>query len=166
MHDSSRAIVSHYLVSVKPAPVTPVPAATLVLLRNRSAAAFEVLLIRRHTASKFAAGDFVFPGGKPGRPLSTMALQMLLRRMKIAGATAHGFRSAFRDWAGDRTDHPRDVVEAALAHLIENKVEAAYRRGDLFAKLVVSLPDRPDPRLESFAEEWRRDRPYAPRRRS
>ena len=64
MHDSSRAIVSHYLVSVKPAPVTPVPAATLVLLRHRSADAFEVLLIRRHTASKFAAGDFVFPGGK------------------------------------------------------------------------------------------------------
>jgi 8-oxo-dGTP pyrophosphatase MutT (NUDIX family) len=64
VHDSGRVIVSHYLVSVKPAPVTPVPAATLVLLRNRSAGACEVLLIRRHTASKFAAGDFVFPGGK------------------------------------------------------------------------------------------------------
>lgn len=56
--------MSHCLVSVKPVPVTPVPAATLVLLRNRSAGAFEVLLIRRHTESKFAAGDFVFPGGK------------------------------------------------------------------------------------------------------
>ena len=64
MHDSGRVIVSHYLVPVKPAPVTPVPAATLVLLRNRPAGAFEVLLIRRHSASKFAAGDFVFPGGK------------------------------------------------------------------------------------------------------
>ena len=64
MHDSGRVIVSHYLVSVKPAPVTPVPAATLVLLRHRSAGALEVLLIRRHSASKFAAGDFVFPGGK------------------------------------------------------------------------------------------------------
>src|SRR5262245_19519610 len=59
-----QVIVSHYLVPVKPAPVTPVPAATLVLLRHRSAGAFEVLLIRRHNASKFAAGDFVFPGGK------------------------------------------------------------------------------------------------------
>ena len=64
MHDSGRVIVAHYIVSVKPAPVTPVPAATLVLLRSRSAGAFEVLLIRRHSASKFAAGDFVFPGGK------------------------------------------------------------------------------------------------------
>ena len=64
MHDSGRVIVSHYRVSVKPAPATPVPAATLVLLRDRFAGAFEVLLIRRHTKSKFAAGDFVFPGGK------------------------------------------------------------------------------------------------------
>jgi 8-oxo-dGTP pyrophosphatase MutT (NUDIX family) len=64
VHDSDRVIVSHCLVPVKPAPVTPVPAATLVLLRSRSAGGFDVLLIRRHTASKFAAGDFVFPGGK------------------------------------------------------------------------------------------------------
>jgi 8-oxo-dGTP pyrophosphatase MutT (NUDIX family) len=64
VHDSGGVIVSHYPVSVKPAPVTPVPAATLVLLRHRAAGAIEVLLIRRHTASKFAAGDFVFPGGK------------------------------------------------------------------------------------------------------
>src|SRR5258705_9432499 len=64
VNDSGRVIVAHYTVPVKPAPVTPVPAATLVLLRDRSAGAFEVLLIRRHRASKFAAGDFVFPGGK------------------------------------------------------------------------------------------------------
>jgi 8-oxo-dGTP pyrophosphatase MutT (NUDIX family) len=56
--------VAHYLVPVKPPPVTPVPAATLVLLRNRPAGGFEILLIRRHSASKFAAGDFVFPGGR------------------------------------------------------------------------------------------------------
>ncbi|PYN49592.1 MAG: hypothetical protein DMD95_00855 [Candidatus Rokuibacteriota bacterium] len=64
MNDSSRVIVAHYLVPVKPSPVTPVPAATLVLLRDRSVDVVEVLLIRRHGASKFAAGDFVFPGGK------------------------------------------------------------------------------------------------------
>src|SRR5262245_54876523 len=63
-NDSGPVIVAHYLVSVKPPPVTPVPAATLVVLRDRPAGAFEVLLIRRHSASKFAAGDFVFPGGR------------------------------------------------------------------------------------------------------
>src|SRR5881409_2319352 len=64
VNDSSRVIVAHYLVPVKPSPVTQVPAATLVLLRDRSVDVVEVLLIRRHGASKFAAGDFVFPGGK------------------------------------------------------------------------------------------------------
>jgi integrase len=79
-------------------------------------------------------GDFVFPGQKPGRPLSVMALEMVLRRMKINEATVHGFRSAFRDWAAECTNFPNEVCEAALAHVIENKAEAAYRRGDLFDK--------------------------------
>lgn len=79
-------------------------------------------------------GDFVFPGGVQERPLSTMAFLMLLRRLKRDGITAHGFRSTFRDWAAERTDFPNEVVEMALAHTISNKVEAAYRRGDLFEK--------------------------------
>jgi integrase len=79
-------------------------------------------------------GDFVFPGHRPGRPLSVMALEMVLRRMKIKDATVHGFRSAFRDWAAECTNFPNEVCEAALAHVIENKAEAAYRRGDLFDK--------------------------------
>jgi integrase len=79
-------------------------------------------------------GDFVFPGQKPSKPLSVMALEMVLRRMKIDGATVHGFRSAFRDWAAERTNFTNEVCEAALAHVIENKAEAAYRRGDLFDK--------------------------------
>src|SRR5262245_4548984 len=78
--------------------------------------------------------DFVFLGQKPGRPLSVMALEMVLRRMKIEGVTVHGFRSAFRDWAAERTNFTNEVCEAALAHVIENKAEAAYRRGDLFDK--------------------------------
>jgi integrase len=78
-------------------------------------------------------GVFVFAGQKPGKPLSVMALDML-RRMKIATATVHGFRSAFRDWAADCTNYANEVCEAALAHVIENKAEAAYRRGDLFDK--------------------------------
>ncbi len=79
-------------------------------------------------------GDFVFPGQKSGKPLSGMAMEMMLRRMKIDSATVHGFRSTFRDWAAECTNFPNEVCEAALAHVIENKAEAAYRRGDLFDK--------------------------------
>jgi len=79
-------------------------------------------------------GEFVFPGQKAGRPLSVVALEMVLRRMKIEGVTVHGFRSAFRDWAAESTNFTNEVCEAALAHVIENKAEAAYRRGDLFDK--------------------------------
>jgi integrase len=78
--------------------------------------------------------DFVFPGQKSGKPLSVMALEMVLRRMKVNDATVHGFRSAFRDWAAECTNFTNEVCEAALAHVIENKAEAAYRRGDLFDK--------------------------------
>jgi integrase len=62
-----------------------------------------------------------------------MAFLMLLRRMKL-DITAHGFRSTFRDWASERTNFPSEVVEMALAHTIANKVEAAYRRGNLLEK--------------------------------
>ena len=74
-------------------------------------------------------GDFVFPGQKVDKPsLSVTALQMVLRRMRVEGVTVHGFRSAFRDWAAECTNCPNEVCEAALAHAIENKSEAAYRR--------------------------------------
>ena len=79
-------------------------------------------------------GEVVFSGQKAGKPLSVMALEMVLRRMKIDGVTVHGFRSAFRDWAAECTNFANEVCEAALAHVIENKAEAAYRRGDLFEK--------------------------------
>jgi integrase len=77
---------------------------------------------------------FVFPGGKQGRPLSNMAMTSVLRRMDRGDITVHGFRSTFRDWAAERTNYPSEVVEMALAHSIGDKVEAAYRRGDLFEK--------------------------------
>lgn len=79
-------------------------------------------------------GEFVFPGSKLGKPLSAMALEMVLRRIKIENATVHGFRSAFRDWSAECTSFTNEVCEAALAHVIENKAEAAYRRSDLFDK--------------------------------
>jgi integrase len=89
---------------------------------------------------RIEGNPYCFPGARHGKPLSNMALLQLMRGMGY-GVTGergafvpHGFRSAFRDWSGEVSSFPRDVCEMALAHVIENKVEAAYRRGDLFAK--------------------------------
>jgi integrase len=83
---------------------------------------------------KLKAGDFVFPGQVCDKPLSNMAMEMVLRRMKIEEATVHGFRSTFRDWAGNVSNFPREVVETALAHVIGDKAEQAYRRSDALEK--------------------------------
>ncbi|WP_024281207.1 site-specific integrase [Xanthobacter sp. 126] len=77
--------------------------------------------------------DLVFPGQRKGAPLSDMSLTALLRRLKV-DATVHGFRSSFRDWAGDATVFPREVAEAALAHAVGDATEAAYRRSDALEK--------------------------------
>jgi integrase len=79
-------------------------------------------------------GDFIFPGAVEGRGLSHDALQRVLLRMRRDDLTVHGFRSTFRDWAAERTSYPNHIVEKALAHTVADKVEAAYRRGDLFEK--------------------------------
>jgi integrase len=76
----------------------------------------------------------VFPGSKKNRPMSDMTLTAVLRRMEVEGVTAHGFRSTFRDWAAESTNYPSDMAEMALAHSIGDKVEAAYRRGDMLKK--------------------------------
>jgi integrase len=78
------------------------------------------------------SGPYVFPGRSPKKPLSNMVFLMALRRLKNDDITAHGFRSSFRDWAAERTNFPRAVCEAALAHTIRDKSEAAYNRTDLF----------------------------------
>jgi integrase len=79
-------------------------------------------------------GEFLFPGRKAKKPLTNMAMSALLERMGREDITVHGFRSTFRDWAGDCTNFPNHVVEMALAHVVDDKVEAAYRRSDLFEK--------------------------------
>jgi integrase len=85
-------------------------------------------------AKKISDGSqLVFPGRSVGEPMSNMVFLMMLRRMGDT-FTAHGFRSAFRDWASECTYFPREVCEMALAHAIKDKTEAAYRRGDLFEK--------------------------------
>jgi len=81
---------------------------------------------------RFEKVEVVFPGVK-GQVLSDMTLSAVMRRMKV-DAVPHGFRSTFRDWSAERTNFPRDLAEMALAHVIESKVEAAYRRGDMLAK--------------------------------
>jgi integrase len=84
--------------------------------------------------AKRKVNDVVFSGQKAGRALSNMAFLMMLRRMGRDDLTVHGFRSTFRDWAAERTNVAPEVAEAALAHTVANKVEAAYRRSDLFEK--------------------------------
>ena len=99
-----------------------------------SGAALEVLREAAKLRANPKAGCYVFPGGKAGKPLSSMALLMLLRRMERGDLTAHGFRSTFRDWCAEATNYPREVAEAALAHTLRDRTEAAYQRGDLMEK--------------------------------
>ena len=84
--------------------------------------------------SELKQSEYIFPGSKKNSPLSNMAFLQLLKRMNRHEYTGHGFRSTFRDWAAECTSYQSEVVEMALAHAIGNKVEAAYRRGDLFEK--------------------------------
>lgn len=101
---------------------------------------------------------YVFPSShskqraEEGKPLSDMTLSAILRRMNIP-AVPHGFRSTFRDWCAEMTDYPNEVAEMALAHTISNKVEAAYRRGDLFEKRKQLMHDWSN---YSFSSKWRK----------
>ncbi len=79
-------------------------------------------------------GEMVFPGQRRGKPLSHIAMAKVIERLGVEGATVHGFRSAFRDWCGNETTHPREVAEAALAHVVGDMAEQAYRRGDALEK--------------------------------
>jgi integrase len=84
--------------------------------------------------SQVRACDFVFPSPRGKRQLSHVAMAKVLDRLGVDGATVHGFRSAFRDWAGNETEFPREIAEAALAHVVGDKAEQAYRRSDALAK--------------------------------
>lgn len=112
---------------------------TLPPLRMKGARIHRVPLSDRALAlfqrlGEAKTGPFVFPGQREGKPLSNMAMAMVLRRMKIKGATVHGFRSTFRDWVGNETHFPRELAEAAIAHVVGDKVEQAYRRSDALEK--------------------------------
>lgn len=99
---------------------------------------------------RVAGTPYIFPGARAGRPLSNMAMVTMMRKMGFGSGgergdyVPHGFRSSFRDWAGEVSSYPSDVAEMALAHTIKNKVEAAYRRGDLFEKRMRMMQDWAD----------------------
>ncbi|MBM2295133.1 site-specific integrase, partial [Sulfitobacter pseudonitzschiae] len=85
-------------------------------------------------------GPYVFPGTKPKRPMSNMAFTMTLRRLDVP-YTVHGFRSSFRDWVAETTEYSNEMAEMALAHSVGNKVEAAYRRGDMLDRRRAMMED-------------------------
>ncbi len=99
-----------------------------------SAPTILILEEMKKLAGKVQTSGYVFPGRRKGKHLSNMALLALLKRMKRDDLTAHGFRSTFRDWAAECTGYPNEVAEMALAHVVKDRTEAAYRRGDLFEK--------------------------------
>jgi integrase len=113
----------------------PLSDAACVILRDQTA--------RQTTGCAPPTEQFVFPGRRmkgQHRPLSNLAMLMRLRRLR-PGYTVHGFRSTFRDWAAEETHYPSDVAEMALAHVVSNATEAAYRRGDLLEKRRALMAD-------------------------
>jgi len=99
-----------------------------------------IAILKQAKLLKAGDGIYVFPNSRGDKPLSDMTLSKLMKELMIP-AVPHGFRSSFRDWAGESTAHPREVIEMALAHLIKDKAEAAYARSDLMEKRRVLMAD-------------------------
>ncbi|MGY8812721.1 MAG: tyrosine-type recombinase/integrase [Pseudomonadales bacterium] len=121
--------------------VWTVPAERMKMRKEHRVPLADALVALLEQLSRHDDNPHLFPGMKAGKPLSNMAMLMGLRHIKRTDLTMHGFRSTFRDWAGECTPHPRDVCEQALAHSLGNAVEAAYRRGDLFEKRRALMDD-------------------------
>lgn len=100
-----------------------------------------VAVLKELMSSRKPEESLVFPSIRDRKPLSDMTLTAVLRRMGRTDMTVHGFRSTFRDWAAEATDYPAEMAEMALAHTVSNKVEAAYRRGDMFDKRLKMMND-------------------------
>lgn len=123
-----------------------------------------ILILEDMQAVSAGPASYVFPGGRPEGSLSDVALSKALHvAAGTKAVTVHGLRSAFRDWAAEMTDHPRDVAEMALGHVVSDQVEAAYRRGDLFDKRRRLMDDwgrftniEPSPRLPAGGTQWGR----------
>lgn len=122
-----------------------IPASRMKSRREHRVPLSEQAIAILNVLPRIAGNPYLFPGSRYRRPLSNMALLQLMRGMGYGvdgdkgPYVPHGFRSSFRDWSGEVSSFPRDVAEMALAHVIENKVEAAYRRGDLFQKRTLMM---------------------------
>lgn len=122
------------------AAIWTIPASRMKTRREHRAPLSDAVMTDISALPRIEGNPYLFPGARYGKPLSNMALLQLMRGMEYGvngergDYVPHGFRSSFRDWSGKVSSFPRDVAEMALAHVIRNKVEAAYRRGDLFEK--------------------------------
>ncbi|MCA1910298.1 MAG: tyrosine-type recombinase/integrase [Magnetospirillum sp.] len=123
-----------------------VPAERMKMKREHRVPLSTAALAVLDSVKEGAPSEFIFPGVNPKKPLSNMAFLELLKDMPFSDRngeriTPHGFRSTFRDWASEQTHYPNEVAEMALAHIVKNKVEAAYRRGDLIEKRSLLMED-------------------------
>lgn len=120
--------------------VWTIPASRTKMAREHRVSLSEPAIDVLKRAAELRQNEFVFPGAQSGRPMSDMALSMLLRGMR-PGVTVHGFRSTFRDWCAETTTHADSVAEMALGHAVGDKVEAAYRRGDMLERRRALMAD-------------------------
>ena len=118
-----------------------IPASRIKAAREHRVPLSPAALALLKAQAKLRQGDFVFAGSRQGRGLWNDAMAALLKRMKREDITVHGFRSTFRNWCSEQTNYPNEVSEMALAHAVGDKVEAAYRRGDLLDKRVQLMRD-------------------------
>lgn len=117
-----------------PTAVWTVPAERMKAGREHRVPLSDAALGVLRRMKKASVGDHVFPGQSGRKPVSNMTMTKVMKLLKADAYTVHGFRSAFRDWAAEETTHPREVAEAALAHVVGDTTERAYRRGDALAK--------------------------------
>ena len=137
---TSEVLQAQWVEVDRPGALWTIPASRMKTRREHRVPLSDAALAVLDELPHMPGHPYVFRGARYGRPLSNMALLQLMRHLGYGAAGArgpcvpHGFRSSFRDWSGEVSSFPREVAEMALAHVVENKVEAAYRRGDLFAK--------------------------------
>lgn len=111
-----------------------IPAGRMKAEREHRVALSDAALMLLSNQPRLEGCEFIFPGARLSTPMSDMTLAAVLKRMERSDITVHGFRSTFRDWTAEATNYPHEVAEMALAHSVGNKVEAAYRRGDMLDK--------------------------------